>query len=132
MEDHLSNKVRDVSVSSYAAWTGRSAFNLPKTNGRCFRERARRNRSSVPRGYSSVVDVEGVALPTPISSLSGTREARLFVKLSKCELATQRVQYLGFVIELGEIKPDTDKVSTVRKWPVALTDRRQLPGHQRN
>ncbi|PHJ22782.1 transposon tf2-1 polyprotein [Cystoisospora suis] len=56
------------------------------------------------------------------------REHRLFVKLSKCESGTQRVQYLGFVIEPAGVSPDPDKVRTISEWPEILRDRRQLRG----
>lgn len=52
-----------------------------------------------------------------------TREPRVFAKLSKRESATQRVQYLGFVTEPGQAKPDPDKVSPIKEWPAKLTDK---------
>ncbi|PHJ21491.1 retrotransposon ty3-gypsy subclass, partial [Cystoisospora suis] len=56
------------------------------------------------------------------------REHRLFVQLSKCEFGTQRVQYLGFVIEPTGVSPDPDKVRTISERPEILRDRRQLRG----
>ncbi|PHJ18031.1 retrotransposon ty3-gypsy subclass, partial [Cystoisospora suis] len=56
------------------------------------------------------------------------RHARLLVGLSKCELVTQKVQYLGFVIEPGGVGPDPGKVQAVQQWPTELLDRKQLRG----
>lgn len=55
-------------------------------------------------------------------------ETRLSAMLSKCELITRRVQYLVFAVEPLRVSPDSGKVSTVKNWPVELTDRRQLRG----
>ncbi|PHJ17658.1 retrotransposon ty3-gypsy subclass, partial [Cystoisospora suis] len=60
--------------------------------------------------------------------LQRMRDARLFVGLSKCELVTQIVQYLGFVIEPGGVGPDPEKVEAVQRWPLELLDRKQLRG----
>ncbi|PHJ17715.1 retrotransposon ty3-gypsy subclass [Cystoisospora suis] len=60
--------------------------------------------------------------------LQRMRDARLFVGLSKCELVTQKVQYLGFVIEPGGVGPDPEKVQAVQQWPTELLDCKQLRG----
>lgn len=58
--------------------------------------------------------------------LQRVRDTQLFVGLSKCELVTQGVQYLGSVIEPGGAGPDPEKVEAVNQWPVELLDRKQL------
>ncbi|PHJ18926.1 retrotransposon ty3-gypsy subclass [Cystoisospora suis] len=60
--------------------------------------------------------------------LQRRRDARLFVGLSKCELVTQKVQYLGFVIEPGGVGPDPEKVEAIQQWPTELLYRKQLRG----
>lgn len=50
------------------------------------------------------------------------RDQRLFVKLSKCDLAAQRVQYLGFVIEPNGVSADPDKMEVIRSWSEGLAE----------
>ena len=52
-------------------------------------------------------------------------ENRLFVKAEKCEFHVSSVQFLGFIVEKGQLKPDPAKVKAVRDWPVPST-RKQL------
>lgn len=52
-------------------------------------------------------------------------EKKLFVKSSKCDFQVSSVGFLGFIIELGHLNPDTDKIQTVLNWPVP-TNRKQL------
>jgi hypothetical protein len=51
------------------------------------------------------------------------REAKLFVKLSKCEWHTQRTEYLGYIITPEGISIDTDRVKTITEWPKPRTVR---------
>jgi hypothetical protein len=43
-------------------------------------------------------------------------EARLYLKLEKCEFHKDTVRYLGLVISMKGISMDEDKVETVRNW----------------
>ncbi|XP_028549531.1 uncharacterized protein LOC114579365 [Dendrobium catenatum] len=45
------------------------------------------------------------------------KEHRLILNLPKCELAVQKVHFLGFVIDATGVHMDPQKISTVRDWP---------------
>ncbi|PHJ16338.1 retrotransposon ty3-gypsy subclass [Cystoisospora suis] len=60
--------------------------------------------------------------------LQRLRENRLYVGVTKCEFAKQKVHLLGFRIEPGGIASDPYKVNTIREWPVELGDPKQLRG----
>ena len=62
--------------------------------------------------YSKCLESHYGCLKTVLHKM---REASLFVGLSKCELVTQRVQYLGFIIEPGGVGPDPEKVEATKK-----------------
>ena len=51
------------------------------------------------------------------------REAKLYVKLSKCEWHTQRTEFLGYVVSPEGVTVDPERVSTVKDWPVPRTVR---------
>lgn len=56
------------------------------------------------------------------------REQPLFAKLSKCDIATQGVQYLGLVIEHKGVSADPDKLDTIRSCPEILHNRKPQRG----
>lgn len=43
-------------------------------------------------------------------------ENKLFVKAEKCEFHVTSVPFLGYIIEKGQVRPDSDKVQAVAKW----------------
>jgi len=45
-------------------------------------------------------------------------ENDLYVKLEKCAWKIQKVNFLGVVIDQGEIEMEKDKVAGVLNWPV--------------
>ena len=54
--------------------------------------------------------------------LEKLREAGLQLELSKCEFETQRVKYLGYIIDVGKgIFMDPEKVEAVRSWATPKT-----------
>ena len=52
-------------------------------------------------------------------------ENRLYVQAEKCEFHLSSVQFLGFVVERGQIRTDPAKVQAVADWPNP-TNRKQL------
>lgn len=48
-------------------------------------------------------------------------ENKLFVKAEKCDFHSQLVSFLGFVIQVGQIKADPEKVRAVVEWPRPTT-----------
>jgi hypothetical protein len=55
--------------------------------------------------------------------LQRLREAKLFVKLSKCEWHTQRTEYLGYIVSPEGVSVDTNRVKTIQDWPKPRTVR---------
>ena len=53
----------------------------------------------------------------------GINEAGLTVKLSKCQIAQDEVQYLGHKIGRGEIQPDQIKIQNIQAFPLPSTKR---------
>ena len=51
----------------------------------------------------------------------------LAVKLSKCNLAIQIVEYLGHVISQDGVATDPAKIKAIQEWPILIT-RKQLRG----
>ena len=49
--------------------------------------------------------------------LQRLRQAKLFVKLSKCEWHTKRTEYLGYIVSPEGISIDNDRVQTILSWP---------------
>uniref|UniRef100_A0A3B3HZ14 Gypsy retrotransposon integrase-like protein 1 n=1 Tax=Oryzias latipes TaxID=8090 RepID=A0A3B3HZ14_ORYLA len=43
-------------------------------------------------------------------------ENKLFVKAEKCEFHVNSVQFLGYIIEAGRIRPDPSKIEAVANW----------------
>lgn len=60
--------------------------------------------------------------------LERAREHKLLLQLPKREMATQRVNFLGFVIEPGKVSADPQKVKTIQEWPGELLTKRQVRG----
>jgi hypothetical protein len=49
--------------------------------------------------------------------LSRLREAKLHVKLPKCEFLKEEIHFLGHIVGHGTVKPDDKKVKAVEQWP---------------
>lgn len=45
----------------------------------------------------------------------------LKLRLDQCNLIQQEVNFLGHVVDKNGVKPDPEKLSTVRDWPVPST-----------
>ncbi|XP_057692820.1 uncharacterized protein LOC130916258 [Corythoichthys intestinalis] len=52
-------------------------------------------------------------------------ENKLFVKAEKCEFHQDSIQFLGFIVEKGQLRPDPAKIQSVAEWPTP-TSRKQL------
>lgn len=52
-------------------------------------------------------------------------ENKLYVKAEKCEFHVTTVNFLGYVVEKGQLRPDPVKVKAVEDWPTPST-RKQL------
>ena len=48
-------------------------------------------------------------------------QAELKVQLKKCEWLVQEVEFLGFIVGGGKLKPDPGKVRTIQEWPLPET-----------
>ena len=49
------------------------------------------------------------------------REANLKLKSKKCHLGQKKVKYLGHVISKDGIRPDPEKISAIKEYPVPRT-----------
>ena len=45
------------------------------------------------------------------------RKYKLYIKLSKCFFNIKEVEFLGFIIGSIGVKPDPNKILTIKKWP---------------
>ena len=45
------------------------------------------------------------------------RKYKLYIKLSKCFFNVNKVEFLGFIIGFIRVKPDLNKILTIKKWP---------------
>ena len=45
------------------------------------------------------------------------RKYKLYTKLSKCFFNIKKVEFLGFIIGFIRVKPDPNKILTIKKWP---------------
>lgn len=50
--------------------------------------------------------------------LARLRKFNLYAKLSKCEFATEKVEFLGFIVSILGVAMDESRVDTIRDWPV--------------
>ncbi|PKU79202.1 RNA-directed DNA polymerase [Dendrobium catenatum] len=58
------------------------------------------------------------------------RQNKLFLNLSKCEIATKQVSFLGFIISAGGVSMDPRKITAIKEWPIprSLFDIRSFHG----
>jgi hypothetical protein len=45
------------------------------------------------------------------------RKYKLYTKLSKCFFNVEEVEFLGFIIDFIRVKPDPNRILTIKKWP---------------
>ena len=45
------------------------------------------------------------------------RKHKLYTKLSKCFFNVKEVEFLGFIIGFIRVKPNPNKILTIKKWP---------------
>jgi hypothetical protein len=45
------------------------------------------------------------------------RKHKLYAKLSKCFFNIKEVEFLGFIIGFIRVKPDFNRILTIKKWP---------------
>jgi hypothetical protein len=45
------------------------------------------------------------------------RKYKLYIKLSKYFFNIKEVEFLGFIIGFIKVKPDLNKILTIKKWP---------------
>jgi hypothetical protein len=45
------------------------------------------------------------------------RKYKLYTKLSKCFFNVEEVEFLGFIIDFIGVKPDPNRILTIKKWP---------------
>jgi hypothetical protein len=45
------------------------------------------------------------------------RKHKLYTKLSKCFFNIEEVEFLGFIIGFIGVKPDPNRILTIKKWP---------------
>jgi len=62
------------------------------------------------KSFSKHLDHLKIALQT-------LRDHNFFLKLSKCSLATQQVEYLGHIVSKRGVEPVPAKVEVVHQWP---------------
>jgi len=55
--------------------------------------------------------------------LQRLREAKLYVKLSKCEWHTQRTEFLGYIVTPEGVTVDQERIKTIQEWPLPKTVR---------
>ena len=44
------------------------------------------------------------------------RKYKLYIKLNKCFFNIKEVEFLGFIIGFTRVKPDPNKILTIKKW----------------
>ena len=49
--------------------------------------------------------------------LKKLHQNKLFAKLSKCDFAKDKIEYLGHIVSAQGIHPDPKKVSAIKDWP---------------
>jgi hypothetical protein len=55
--------------------------------------------------------------------LQRLREAKLYLKLSKCEFHTRETEFLGYIVCPEGVKVDPSRVATIQEWPMPRTVR---------
>jgi hypothetical protein len=45
------------------------------------------------------------------------RKHKLYIKLSKCFFNVKEIEFLGFIMGFIRVKPDPDRILTIKKWP---------------
>ena len=45
------------------------------------------------------------------------RKYKLYTKLSKCFFDVREVEFLGFIMGFIGVKPDPNRILTIKKWP---------------
>jgi hypothetical protein len=45
------------------------------------------------------------------------RKHKLYTKLSKCFFDVEEVEFLGFIMGSIGVKPDLNRILTIKKWP---------------
>jgi hypothetical protein len=45
------------------------------------------------------------------------RKHKLYAKLSKCFFDVEEVEFLGFIVGFIGVKPDPNRILTIKKWP---------------
>jgi hypothetical protein len=45
------------------------------------------------------------------------RKHKLYIKLSKYFFNIKKIEFLGFIISFIKVKPDLNKILTIKKWP---------------
>ena len=45
------------------------------------------------------------------------RKYKLYAKLSKCFFNIREIEFLGFIIGFIGVKPNPNKILTIKKWP---------------
>ena len=45
------------------------------------------------------------------------RKHKLYIKLSKYFFDIKEIEFLGFIIDSIGVKPDPNKILTIKKWP---------------
>ena len=49
--------------------------------------------------------------------LERLRQQKLYAKRSKCTFAQDEIEYVGFIVGRGGIRPHPDKLKAVQNWP---------------
>ena len=49
------------------------------------------------------------------------RRDQWYVKMSKCEFASQKLLYLGHIISKDGVSTDPEKISTIEQWPAPVS-----------
>jgi len=44
------------------------------------------------------------------------RKYKLYTKLNKCFFNVEEVEFLGFIVSSIRVKPDLDRILTIKKW----------------
>lgn len=55
--------------------------------------------------------------------LNRLKESNLKIQLDKCEFFRKEVQYLGHTVSEEGVKPNTDKIEIIKKWPIPKNEK---------